>query len=95
MRQRWLSSPALGSCIPNLGRFYQVITLPKFDNLDKILLQAERSAPWKSVTPLYIGYANLSVRTPVVVYILSSQLCPFLDLLLHLGRFGHFVPAST
>ena len=30
MQQLWLSYPELGICIPNFGRFKQVITYPKW-----------------------------------------------------------------
>ena len=35
MQQLWLSSPALGSCIPNLGRFLASNNLAKMENLEK------------------------------------------------------------
>ena len=40
MLQLWLSYPALGSCIPNLGHFSASNNLPKIDNFGKTLLQA-------------------------------------------------------
>ena len=35
MRQLWLSSPASGSCIPNLGRFLASNNLSKINNMEK------------------------------------------------------------
>ena len=35
MRQLWLLSPALGSCMTNLGRFLASNNLAKIDNLEK------------------------------------------------------------
>ena len=35
MQQLWLSSPALGSCIPNLGHFFASNNLAEMGNLAK------------------------------------------------------------
>ena len=35
MRQLWFSSPSLGTCIHNLGRFLASNKLAKVDNLEK------------------------------------------------------------
>ena len=88
MRQLWLSSPALGSCITNLGRFLASNNLAKSDSLDNPFTNQE-------ITPLDIYHPNLSVRSSVTVEILSSQVRSFFALLLNLGHFGHFGPASA
>ena len=49
----------------------------------------------REITPLDICHPNFSVRSPVTVDILFSQVRPFLDLLLNLGHFGKLEPAST
>ena len=55
MQQLWLSSPALGTCIPNLGRFKASNNLVKW-------------TVWKNtftgqdITPLYICHPNITVH---------------------------------
>ena len=88
MQRLWLSSPALGSCIPNLGRFLAINSLVKIDYLENTFTSQD-------ITPLDICYPILDVRSPVTVEILFSQVRPFLALLLNLGYFGHLEPAST
>ena len=87
MQQLWLSSPELGGCIPNLGSFLAIHNLSKIDNLEN---------PFRGlkITPLDIYHPNLSLKIPVTVEILFSQVRPFLALLLNLGHFCHFAPAS-
>ena len=88
MQQLWLSSPALGSCIPNLGRFLASKNSSKIDDMEK-------SFYWPIYHPLGICHPNLSVRISVTVDMFFSCVRPFLALLLNLGYFGHLGPAST
>ena len=88
MQQLRLSSPALGSCIPNLGYFLASNNLVKSENL-------ENTFTGREISPLAICHPNISVRSPFTFEILFSQVRPFLALLLNLGHFGHFSPAST
>ena len=88
MWRLWLSSPALGSCIPNLGYFlasstYSELTIWKYPFMGQ------------EITPLDIWQTNISARSPVTAKILFYQVQPFLALILNLGHFDNFSPAST
>ena len=58
MRQLWLSYPALGSCIPNMGRFQQLITQSK-------LKTWRNPFTGQYITPLDIFHPTLSYIIPV------------------------------
>ena len=78
----------VGSCIPNLGCFKQKTTSPKLRNRKNPFTKRE-------ITSLDICHPYRSVRIPVKGGSLFYQVHQFLALLLNLGHFGHFVPAST
>ena len=88
MQQLLLSSPTLGSCIPNLGRCLAHNNLVKINNLEKYFMDQE-------ITPLDIYHPNLTFISLFKVEIFFSQVHPFLALLFNLGHFGHLEPAST
>ena len=49
----------------------------------------------REITPLDIYHLNIGIIILDTVEILFSQVRPFFALLLNLGHFGNFVPAST
>ena len=71
MQQLWLSYPALGICIPNLGSFKASNNLVKIDTL-------ENPFTGQDINPLDICHPNISVRNPVTVEIIFSQVHPVL-----------------
>ena len=55
MQQIWLSSPALGSCIPNLGRFLASNNLVKIDNLEQYFYGPIDHPLWKSTIQISVS----------------------------------------
>ena len=76
----------VGSCIPNLGCFKQKTTSPKLRN-------QENPFTGREITYLDVCHPYRNVRSPVKGGSLFYQVHQFLDLLLDLGCFSHFVSA--
>ena len=62
MQQLWLSSPALGSCLPSLGRFKASNNLVKLTNFGMILLQAKISPHWTSAIQILVSEIQSKLR---------------------------------
>ena len=58
VQQPFLSHPALGSCIPDLGHFFAINNWAKMENLVKYFYGQD-------ITPLEISHQNLSIRSLV------------------------------
>ena len=91
MQQLWLLSPALGSCISNLGRFLASNNIVRIKNLEQYFYGPINQPLWTSAIQNLVS----EVRSSVVIEISFSQVRPYLDLLLNLRHFGHFALAST
>ena len=61
MQKLWLSSSALGSFIPNLGRFFGSNTLAKM-TIWRTLLRADISPPWTYVIQILVSEFQSQLR---------------------------------